>query len=118
MDTITLLLIGVAGIGTPAEDREEERAENRLWNLKEDAKWGKDAEIQKKAIRDLERIGTPALNHLEEVWSIIPPGEMKQYCIDAISRIISRQPSAATASGYSKVHAQEQNEIVETAFSI
>ncbi|MFL5809181.1 MAG: 2-oxoglutarate dehydrogenase E1 component, partial [Flavisolibacter sp.] len=32
--------------------------------------------------------------------------------------IISRQPSAATASGYSKVHTQEQNEIVETAFSI
>jgi 2-oxoglutarate dehydrogenase E1 component len=32
--------------------------------------------------------------------------------------IISRQPSAATASGYSKVHAQEQSEIVETAFSI
>jgi 2-oxoglutarate dehydrogenase E1 component len=32
--------------------------------------------------------------------------------------IISRQPSAATASGYSKVHAQEQNEIVETAFTI
>jgi 2-oxoglutarate dehydrogenase E1 component len=32
--------------------------------------------------------------------------------------IISRQPSASTASGYSKVHAQEQAEIVETAFSI
>jgi 2-oxoglutarate dehydrogenase E1 component len=32
--------------------------------------------------------------------------------------IISRQPSAATATGYSKVHAQEQNEIVDTAFSI
>ena len=32
--------------------------------------------------------------------------------------IISRQPGAATASGYSKVHAQEQAEIVETAFSI
>jgi 2-oxoglutarate dehydrogenase E1 component len=31
---------------------------------------------------------------------------------------ISRQPGAATASGYSKVHAQEQAEIVETAFSI
>jgi 2-oxoglutarate dehydrogenase E1 component len=27
-------------------------------------------------------------------------------------------PCAATASGYSKVHAQEQAEIVETAFSI
>ncbi|ULQ58197.1 2-oxoglutarate dehydrogenase E1 component [Flavihumibacter rivuli] len=32
--------------------------------------------------------------------------------------VISRQPSAATATGYAKVHAQEQAEIVETAFSI
>jgi 2-oxoglutarate dehydrogenase E1 component len=32
--------------------------------------------------------------------------------------IISRQPSASTASGYSKVHGQEQGEIVDTAFSI
>lgn len=32
--------------------------------------------------------------------------------------VISRQPSAATASGYSKVHAQEQAEIIDTAFSI
>ncbi len=32
--------------------------------------------------------------------------------------IISRNPSAATATGYAKVHAQEQAEIVETAFGI
>ncbi len=32
--------------------------------------------------------------------------------------IISRQASAATASGFSKVHAKEQAEIVETAFTI
>jgi 2-oxoglutarate dehydrogenase E1 component len=32
--------------------------------------------------------------------------------------VISRQPSAATATGYAKVHAQEQSEIIETAFSI
>ncbi|RYG01820.1 MAG: 2-oxoglutarate dehydrogenase E1 component, partial [Chitinophagaceae bacterium] len=31
--------------------------------------------------------------------------------------VISRQPSAATATGYSKVHAQEQAEIIDTAFS-
>jgi 2-oxoglutarate dehydrogenase E1 component len=31
---------------------------------------------------------------------------------------IGRQPSAATATGYSKVHKQEQEEILETAFSI
>ncbi len=32
--------------------------------------------------------------------------------------VISRQPSAATATGYAKVHKQEQEEILETAFSI
>ncbi|HYM92895.1 MAG TPA: 2-oxoglutarate dehydrogenase E1 component [Chitinophagaceae bacterium] len=32
--------------------------------------------------------------------------------------VISRQPSAATATGYAKVHEQEQSEIIETAFSI
>jgi 2-oxoglutarate dehydrogenase E1 component len=32
--------------------------------------------------------------------------------------VISRQPSAATATGFAKVHAQEQAEIIETAFSI
>jgi 2-oxoglutarate dehydrogenase E1 component len=32
--------------------------------------------------------------------------------------VISRQPSSSTATGYSKVHAQEQGEIIETAFSI
>jgi 2-oxoglutarate dehydrogenase E1 component len=32
--------------------------------------------------------------------------------------VITRQPSASTATGYSKVHAQEQTEIINTAFSI
>jgi 2-oxoglutarate dehydrogenase E1 component len=32
--------------------------------------------------------------------------------------VIGRQPSASTATGYNKVHQQEQGEIVETAFSI
>ncbi len=32
--------------------------------------------------------------------------------------VISRNPSAATATGYAKVHQQEQAEIIETAFSI
>jgi 2-oxoglutarate dehydrogenase E1 component len=31
---------------------------------------------------------------------------------------ISRQPSASTATGYSKIHQQEQAEIIDTAFSI
>jgi len=32
--------------------------------------------------------------------------------------VISRQPSSSTATGYAKVHAQEQAEIIDTAFSI
>ena len=32
--------------------------------------------------------------------------------------VISRQPSAATATGYAKVHQQEQVQIIDTAFSI
>jgi len=32
--------------------------------------------------------------------------------------VISRNASAATASGYSKVHAKEQAALVETAFTI
>ena len=32
--------------------------------------------------------------------------------------VIGRQPSASTATGYSKIHAQEQAEIIETAFTI
>ncbi len=32
--------------------------------------------------------------------------------------IISRQPSASTATGYGKVHAKEQAQIIDTAFSI
>ncbi|MBI5372232.1 MAG: 2-oxoglutarate dehydrogenase E1 component [Sphingobacteriales bacterium] len=32
--------------------------------------------------------------------------------------VISRQPSASTATGYNKIHLQEQAEIIETAFSI
>jgi len=32
--------------------------------------------------------------------------------------VIGRQPSASTATGFAKVHAQEQAEIIETAFSV
>jgi 2-oxoglutarate dehydrogenase E1 component len=32
--------------------------------------------------------------------------------------VISRQASASTATGFNKVHQQEQAEIIDTAFSI
>ena len=43
---------------------------------------------------------------------------LKMNLTDINFGMISRQPTAATATGYSKVHAQEQAEIVDTAFTI
>jgi hypothetical protein len=84
----------VTATGTPAEDREEERAYASLWSLKEEAKWGKDMETQKKAVHELEKIGAPALSYLEEVAAVAPPGEIKQSCQDAIQSIASRKTKA------------------------
>ena len=82
----------IGGTGSPAEDKEEERAQYRLRNLKEEAKWGKDTMTQKKAIDELGRIGAPAISYLEEILSVVPPGEISKYCQDAINGI-SRSPS-------------------------
>lgn len=76
----------IKGTGTPAEDREEERAQS-MWNLKEEAKWGKNAEIQKKAIQELAKIGLPALSYLREILAVLAPGEIRQSCEDAIRNI-------------------------------
>lgn len=83
----------IEGTGSPAEDVEEERALNRLWDLKEEAKWGKDTMTQKKAIEALGKSGTPAVGYLEEILSVVPPGEIKQYCQDVISDIIRPLPN-------------------------
>lgn len=92
----------VGGTGSPAEDIEEERARNRLWDLKEEAKWGKDTMTQKKAIEELSKSGTPAMNYLEEILAVVPPGEIKQYCQDAINGI-SRLLSSERQDGVEKV---------------
>jgi hypothetical protein len=77
----------MGGTGSPAEDREEERARKRLWNLKEEAKWGKDANAKRRAIEELSKSGSSAVTHLEEILLVLAPGELKQYCQDAINGI-------------------------------
>jgi hypothetical protein len=77
----------IGGTGSPAEDREEERAQNRLWNLKEEAKWGKDATAQKRAIEELSKSGSSAVTYLEEILLVLAPGELKEYCQDSINGI-------------------------------
>ena len=43
---------------------------------------------------------------------------LKMNCRTIPFGVISRQPSASTATGYQKVHLQEQAELIETAFTI
>ncbi|MFM8709759.1 MAG: 2-oxoglutarate dehydrogenase E1 component, partial [Sphingomonadales bacterium] len=43
---------------------------------------------------------------------------LKMNCRTIPFGVISRQPSASTATGYQKVHLQEQGELIETAFTI
>ncbi len=78
--------------GTPAEEIEEERA-MKMWNLKQDAKWGKDIDAQKNTIQELARIGAPALTHLREILNVLPSGETRQSCEDAIRNVIGSGPS-------------------------
>jgi hypothetical protein len=82
----------IKGTGTPAEDRESERVQDNLWDLKQDAKWGRDKETQKKAIQELGKNGLPALSHLEEILAVLPPGEIWQNCHDTIRSIVDSQP--------------------------
>lgn len=60
--------------------------------MKEEAKWGKDGSAQKKAIENLGRVGAPSMAYLEEILSVVPPGEIRQYCLDVI-RGISGMPA-------------------------
>lgn len=94
----------VGGTGSPAEDTEEERARNRLWDLKEEAEWGKDATAQRKAIEELGKIGAPSIGYLEEILSVVPPGEIKQYCQEVINSI----------SGKLAVGNEESKKVLET----
>lgn len=91
----------VGGTGSPAEDMEEERARNRLWDLKEEAKWGKDTTKQKKAIEELSKSGAPAISYLEEILAVVPPGEIRQYCQDVINGI--SRPSQTREDNLEKV---------------
>lgn len=61
--------------------------ELRLWELREDAKWGRDVETQKKAIQELGKIGTPALGIIEEVMAVSSSKDLQDCCQDVINGI-------------------------------
>lgn len=61
--------------------------EQKMWELREDAKWGRDFETQRKAIQELGKFGAPALSIIEEVMTVSSSKDVKDCCQDVINGI-------------------------------
>jgi hypothetical protein len=61
--------------------------QDRLHQLKEDAKWASSVEGQIKAVRELGSFGKDALPVLEEVLQVSVRDEIKQCCVEAIKKL-------------------------------
>jgi hypothetical protein len=61
--------------------------QDRLHQLKEDAKWASSIEGQIKAVRELGSLGKVALPSLEEVLQVSVRDEIKQCCVEAIRNL-------------------------------
>lgn len=67
--------------------------QDRLHELKEDAKWASSVDGQIRAVRELGALGEAALPSLEEVLQVSVRDEIKQCCIEAI-RSLARNGKA------------------------
>ena len=61
--------------------------QDRLHQLKEDAKWASSVEGQMRAVRELGSIGREALPVLEEVLQVSVREEIKQCCVEVIKKL-------------------------------
>lgn len=61
--------------------------QERLHQLKEDAKWASSIEGQMRAVRELGNLGEAALPSLEEVLQVSVRDEIRQCCVEAIRKL-------------------------------
>jgi chromatin remodeling complex protein RSC6 len=61
--------------------------EQMIWELRQDAKWGRDVETQKRAIQELGKMGAPAMSILEEVMAVSSRSDIRECCRDVINGI-------------------------------
>jgi hypothetical protein len=61
--------------------------EQRIWELRQDAKWGRDVETQKRAIQELGKMGAPAMSILEEVMAVSSRSDIRECCRDVVNGI-------------------------------
>jgi hypothetical protein len=94
---------GITATGSPAEDKEEERALDALWNLKDDVKCGIG-----KANDNLSKTATPARSHVREVLSVFTLKKIRGYCQDVMNLVFSRSPISCIASIWLLRHRQSR----------
>jgi hypothetical protein len=84
--------------------------EQRLWELRQDAKWGRDTETQKKAIQELGKVGTPpAMSILNEVMAVSSRDDIRKYCQDVINGVIAAA-NVRTREGAEEAEKNQQPE--------
>ncbi len=75
--------------------------QDRLRQLKEDAKWASSIESQVKAVRELGSLGEAARPLLEEVLQVSARDEIRQSCVEAIKKL-GRDSKAETTKAEKK----------------
>ena len=85
-------------------------AEQKLRELKQDAKWGRDTETQKRAIQELGKVGMPALSVLEEVMAISSRDDIREYCQGVINGIAGVR-TGETEKNQSEKKAEEKQQV-------
>jgi hypothetical protein len=91
----------------------------RLWELRQDAKWGRDTETQKKAIQELGKVGTPpAVNILNEVMAVSSRDDLRKYCQDVINGIIAATTTNNVRTGEQGVAAEKNQQPEKKAAAV
>lgn len=80
-----------------------------MWELKEEAKWGRDMETQKKAIQELGKIGKPALGIIEEVMTVSSNKDIRDLCLEGMNG----NASARTEAEKNQPEKKEEKQVQE-----
>jgi hypothetical protein len=75
---------------------------NNIFELKEQAKWSKNPEEKKTAIRELSAQGDRALSALGEIMSVTAYDDVKAACMEAIKAIEGKGAGAASSQDQKK----------------
>jgi len=93
----------ITATGSPAEDKEEERALDNLWNLMGDAE-----ETQANDEDNLSKNATLSRSRLWRVISMFAPRKIRKYCQDPINLLFSHSPLSCLLAVWLVRHRESQ----------